>query len=128
KKLEIPINTLEVEGLEEPVRDNSPKTSTSYPNYLECRCLDESVRAKKKKLEIPINTLEVEGLEEPVRDNCLLLFKLRYVLTYKTSQDHLELFFSCLRSRGGFNNNPSAYQLRSAVRAVLIGKMDALTT
>ncbi|XP_065319862.1 uncharacterized protein LOC135927656 isoform X2 [Gordionus sp. m RMFG-2023] len=70
KKLEIPINTLEVEGLEEPVRDNSPKTSTSYPNYLEGRCLDESVRAKKKKLEIPINTLEVEGLEEPVRDNC----------------------------------------------------------
>ncbi|XP_065312499.1 uncharacterized protein LOC135922021 [Gordionus sp. m RMFG-2023] len=52
----------------------------------------------------------------------------QYVLTYKTSQDHLELFFSCLRSRGGFNNNPSAYQLRSAVRAVLIGKMDALTT
>ncbi|XP_065313101.1 uncharacterized protein LOC135922617 [Gordionus sp. m RMFG-2023] len=49
KKLEIPINTLEVEGLEEPVRDNSPKTSTSYPNYLECRCLDESVRAKKVK-------------------------------------------------------------------------------
>ncbi|CAK9299521.1 unnamed protein product [Gordionus sp. m RMFG-2023] len=55
KKLEIPINTLEVEGLEEPVRDNSPKTSTSYPNYLEGRCLDESVQAKKKKLEIPIN-------------------------------------------------------------------------
>ncbi|CAK9299676.1 unnamed protein product [Gordionus sp. m RMFG-2023] len=31
KKLEIPINNLEVEGLEEPVKDNSPKTSTSYP-------------------------------------------------------------------------------------------------
>ncbi|CAK9291649.1 unnamed protein product [Gordionus sp. m RMFG-2023] len=54
--------------------------------------------------------------------------KLKYLLTYKTSQDHLELFFSCLRSRGGFNNNPSAYQLRSAIRGVMIAKMGALCT
>lgn len=33
---------------------------------------------------------------------------LRYLLTYKLSQDHLELFFSAIRSRGGWNNNPSA--------------------
>lgn len=30
-----------------------------------------------------------------------------YVLTYKYSQDHLELLFSCIRSRGGNNNNPN---------------------
>ena len=29
----------------------------------------------------------------------------QYVLTYKFSQDHLELLFSCIRSAGGFNNN-----------------------
>lgn len=33
-----------------------------------------------------------------------------YLLTYKLSQDHLELFFSAIRSKGGFNNNPTALQ------------------
>lgn len=42
--------------------------------------------------------------------------KFKYLLTYKLSQDHLEVFFSALRSRGGFNNNPSAYQFRNAYR------------
>ncbi|KAF0719484.1 THAP domain-containing protein 9, partial [Aphis craccivora] len=32
---------------------------------------------------------------------------LKYILTYKMSQDHLELFFGCIRSRGGSNNNPN---------------------
>ena len=31
----------------------------------------------------------------------------KYILTYKFSQDHLELLFSCVRSRGGHNNNPN---------------------
>lgn len=33
---------------------------------------------------------------------------LKYVPLYKISQDHLELFFSSIRARGGFNNNPNA--------------------
>ncbi|CAK9297670.1 unnamed protein product [Gordionus sp. m RMFG-2023] len=36
--------------------------------------------------------------------------KMKFFLTYKTSQDHLELYFCSIRSRGGFNDNPSAYQ------------------
>jgi len=35
----------------------------------------------------------------------------QYFLTYKLSQDHLELFFCKVRSRGGFNNNPSVLSL-----------------
>ncbi|KAE9523184.1 hypothetical protein AGLY_016417 [Aphis glycines] len=35
---------------------------------------------------------------------------LKYILTYKMSQDHLELFFGCIRSRGGSNNNPNCIQ------------------
>ena len=31
----------------------------------------------------------------------------KYLLTYKFSQDHIELLFSCIRSRGGWNNNPN---------------------
>ncbi|KAK9702246.1 hypothetical protein QE152_g30087 [Popillia japonica] len=33
--------------------------------------------------------------------------KLRYLLTYKCSRDHLELFVCSIRARNGWNNNPS---------------------
>lgn len=44
---------------------------------------------------------------------------LKYFLTYKTSQDHIELYFCCLRSRGGFNNNPDIQQFLWSVRRLL---------
>ncbi|KAL7296528.1 hypothetical protein TKK_0009962 [Trichogramma kaykai] len=36
---------------------------------------------------------------------------LEFLLTYKLSQDHLEMFFACIRKASGFNNNPTAVQL-----------------
>lgn len=39
-----------------------------------------------------------------------------YIASYKYSQDHLELYFSTIRMQGGYNNNPSARQFRSAYR------------
>ena len=44
---------------------------------------------------------------------------LKYLLTYKTSQDHVEMFFSTIRRRGGWNNNPTAYQFVHIYRAIL---------
>ncbi|KAA8578776.1 hypothetical protein FQN60_016066 [Etheostoma spectabile] len=44
----------------------------------------------------------------------------RYLLTYKLSQDHLELFFPAVRARGGFNNNPNARQFRGAYKRLLV--------
>lgn len=44
----------------------------------------------------------------------------KYVLTYKYSQDHVELLFSCIRSRGGWNNNPNALQLKYSLRKMLL--------
>ena len=35
---------------------------------------------------------------------------MKYLLTYKLSQDHLEQFFGCVRRAGGSNNNPNAKQ------------------
>ena len=46
--------------------------------------------------------------------------KVKYFLTYKLSQDHLELFFSKIRSRGGFNNNPSVIQFKAAFRSLIL--------
>ncbi|XP_077513214.1 uncharacterized protein LOC144124441 [Amblyomma americanum] len=43
-----------------------------------------------------------------------------YICTYRFSQDHLEMFFSCIRQRGGWNNNPSALQFRYAYRSLLV--------
>src|SRR5699024_10446919 len=35
---------------------------------------------------------------------------LKYLPVYKCSQDHLENFFSCVRSQGGCNDNPTCRQ------------------
>ena len=44
----------------------------------------------------------------------------KYVLTYKFSQDHIELLFSCIRAQGGWNNNPNCMQLKYALRKMLL--------
>ncbi|KYN10881.1 THAP domain-containing protein 9 [Trachymyrmex cornetzi] len=44
---------------------------------------------------------------------------LQYILSYKLSQDHLEIFFSCIRSIGGYNNNPTYVQFSSAYKRLL---------
>jgi hypothetical protein len=46
--------------------------------------------------------------------------KLDYLLTYKLSQDHVELFFSAIRGKGGFNNNPTCRQFEAAYKRLLI--------
>lgn len=46
--------------------------------------------------------------------------KLRYLLTYKLSQDHLELFFCAVRSAGGTNNNPTARQFQAIYKRLLV--------
>ena len=45
---------------------------------------------------------------------------LKYLLTDKFSQDHLELFFSTIRARGGFNNNPTTTQFKAAYKRLLV--------
>lgn len=43
-----------------------------------------------------------------------------YLPLYKVSQDHLELFFSSVRSKGGWNNNPTARQFSAAYKRLII--------
>lgn len=49
----------------------------------------------------------------------------KYFLTYKYSQDHLELLFSCIRSRGDWNNNPNCLQLKYALRQMMMNAIFA---
>ena len=43
-----------------------------------------------------------------------------FVLTYKFSQDHLELLFTCIRGKNGWNDNPDVRQLKSALQKILL--------
>lgn len=43
-----------------------------------------------------------------------------FLMTYKGSQDHIELLFSVIRSKGGFNNNPTARQFKAAYKRLLV--------
>ena len=46
--------------------------------------------------------------------------KLKYILTYKMSQDHLELFFCAIRSSLGCNHNPTARESTSSYKKMLV--------
>jgi len=45
---------------------------------------------------------------------------LKFIPSYKLSQDHLEIFFGSVRSQGGHNNNPTSMQFRSAYKKLLV--------
>ena len=45
---------------------------------------------------------------------------LTFLLTYKLSQDHIELFFGQIRSMGGNNNNPTVKQFSAAYKKLLV--------
>ena len=53
-----------------------------------------------------------------------LLFRtyhhIKYILTYKFSQDHIELLFNKIRWRCGWNNNPNVQQFKYALRSILL--------
>lgn len=44
----------------------------------------------------------------------------KYLLTYRFSQDHVELLFAKVRSRHGNNNNPNVLQFKYALRQILM--------
>lgn len=55
----------------------------------------------------------------------LKIVGLQYLLAYKLNQDHLKTFFSALRSRGGFNDNPSAMQFEASYKRLVRHEISA---
>lgn len=49
---------------------------------------------------------------------------MEHIKIYKLSQGHLELFFGSIRSHGGYKNNPTVRQFRSAYRKLVIRAND----
>lgn len=52
--------------------------------------------------------------------NLILPEHLKFLPTYKLSQDCLELFFCSIRAQGGYNNNPTARQFQAAYKKLLV--------
>lgn len=46
--------------------------------------------------------------------------KINYLITYKINQDHIETTFSAIKSRLGYNNNPTCKQFKAAYKRILI--------
>lgn len=53
-------------------------------------------------------------------NNLVASGNMKFIPMYKVSQDHLECFFSSVRSKGGFNNNPTAIQFQSAYKRLIV--------
>jgi len=45
---------------------------------------------------------------------------MKYLLSYKVLQDHIENFFSAIRAKGGFNDNPTCQQFESSYKRLLV--------
>lgn len=45
---------------------------------------------------------------------------MQYILVYQISQDHLEMFFECVRAFGQQNNNPTVRQFQAAFKRLLL--------
>jgi DNA transposase THAP9 len=45
---------------------------------------------------------------------------LSFILTYKFSQDYIEMLFSAIRAKGGFNNNPTVSQFEAAYKSIIV--------
>ena len=48
---------------------------------------------------------------------------LSYLLTYHSSQDHIEVFLSCIQARNGWNNNPNSVQFQSSIKSMLFSNL-----
>ncbi|CAI6361435.1 unnamed protein product [Macrosiphum euphorbiae] len=94
------------------------ESAKSY--ILQLNCEEKNILQHRRKtfaLGFLINILSYKNLALDLltRENEPLL----YFLPYKTSQDHAEITFLCIRSAGGWNNNPSALQFKWNIRKML---------
>lgn len=96
---------------------------TSFKHYITSLKSGDGVsllqhRRKTAFIDFVLNINSVSQLASDLLERTVNPFN--YFLTYKLSQDHLELFFSKVRSRGGFNNNLSVSQFKAAFRSLIL--------
>ncbi|EZA48371.1 THAP domain-containing protein [Ooceraea biroi] len=64
--------------------------------------------------------INIESLKMLYQDICDKEQILPYIPLYQISQDHLEIFFGCIRAFGRQNNNPTVRQFKAAFKRLLL--------
>ena len=121
-------NPLAKEGYKQPLRAQSKdiwestlKDTAQYflslPTVTETSSLGQLLSPRRRKAFISGFVATVKSTVEMANE----MFSIpdcpfSYLLTYKYSQDHLELLFSCIRGSGCWNNNLKSLQLKHALR------------
>lgn len=114
-------------GLKKPLNNNNfmeveAQLAVSY-NYIKslvlCKTNQKIVNSKLKTgfLGFLIN---INSTLDLYKDLVLQHKYLAYLPMYKISQDHIELIFGCIRSQGGYNNNPTVKQFKSALKKIIV--------
>lgn len=106
----------------------SPKTESPFFEYLEnikkyiydLTLNDRPILRSSRKTGFLGFLICMESLQKMYKYLVTEKKLLKYILTYKLSQDHLELFFGAIRSKGGYNNNPTARQFEAAYKRLLV--------
>ena len=90
--------------------------------------IDRSILKSKRKTGFLGFLICINSLKELYQEMVTKSKTLNFLLTYKLSQDHIELFFGQIRSMGGCNNNPTARQFKSAYKKLLVkNEIDQVT-
>lgn len=63
--------------------------------------------------------INIESLKMLYEDLCQKESLVPYIPLYQISQDHLEIFFGCIRAFGRQNNNPTVRQFKAAFKRLL---------
>ncbi|KAL7296574.1 hypothetical protein TKK_0010005 [Trichogramma kaykai] len=100
------------------LEDYRVKVNT-YAAYIEALKIDEQPTLKTKKRTGFVGLIIAMKNAVQMTTDMFAEGSLEFVLTYKLSQGHLEMFFACIRKAGGFNNNPTTIQFKSAYRKLI---------
>ena len=115
-------------------RFKRPFCKNTYQEYL---TFFDTAESYIRSLKVFRNGIEIEILKSQSKTGYLgfliaissfkMLYKkyvendqIEYLLGFKFSQDHIETFFSAIRGRGGWNNNPNCLQFAAAYKKLLV--------
>lgn len=98
-----------------------------FEKLLECEKYIFNLKAKTQKLIFSKRKVGFLGfliciysLQQLYRELCENKKLLKFIPSYKMSQDHIELLFGCIRAHNGCNNNPTARQFVAIYKKILV--------
>jgi len=75
-------------------------------------------KSKRKIFTIGLTTAVKSTLA--IAKDLLANHSFKFILTYKFSQDAIEIFFGFMRGKFGHNNNPNCLEFKNALKSILL--------